>query len=179
MGRTIMGYGLGLGLMTIAGLAMSVDKPIAYSSSQIDVFLILLRAYTPLLAPISSALGQPAIGGSILGPAPLILWLAIGYLIGLLLMSPGSSAKAMFLTSATIVIIWIGSLFLSAPAWPDQHLWLTAISGLAGDLISRPVDLAFILTAPTLLSALSGQIIEAIRQRPLRDRDLEREYGLY
>lgn len=177
MGRALAGYGLGLGLMTLAGLFMSINEPIAHSSSQLDIFLILLRAYTPLLAPISSAFGQPMIGGySPLGVIPLLLWLAVGYAVGLLLMSPGAAGKATFLTSATIIMLWIGSLFLSAPAWQDQHTWLTTISGLAGDLISRPIDLAFILIAPALLSALTGQILEAIRQKPIREEELEERY---
>jgi hypothetical protein len=180
MGRALVGYGLGLGLMTLAGLFISINEPIAHSSSQLDIFIILLRAYTPLLAPISSAFGQPMIGGyPPLGVIPLLLWLAIGYAVGLLLMSPGAAGKATFLTSATIIMLWIGSLFLSAPAWQDQHAWLATISGLSRDLISRPIDLAFILIAPALLSALTGQILETIRQKPIREEELEERYTLY
>ncbi len=180
MGRAIMGYGLGFGLMTLAGLFLSINEPMAHSLSQLDVFLILIRAYTPLLAPISSALGQPTIGGyPSPGLMPLLLWLAMGYLVGLLLTGPGAAAKATFLTSATIIVLWIGSLFLSAPAWQDQHTWLTMLSRFSQDLVSRPIDLAFILAAPTILSALTSQMIEMIRQRPIRSEELEERYALY
>lgn len=180
MARAILGYGLGLGMMTLAGLFLSVNEPITHSSGQLDIFFILLRAYTPLLAPISSAFGESIIGGyPSLGVIPLLLWLAIGCIAGLLLMSSEAAAKATFLTSATIIMLWIGSLFFSAPAWQNQHIWLMTISGLARDLISRPIDLAFVLIAPTLLSALAGQILEAIKERAIRERELEDGYIFY
>jgi hypothetical protein len=182
MGRALAGYGLGLGLVTLAGLFIGADEPMVQaahpSPGQLDVFVILLRAYTPLLAPVSSALGQPMIGGSPpLGMIPLLLWLAVGYVVGLLLMSPDAAGKATFLTSATVIMLWIYSLFFSAPAWADQSLWLATVSGLSRDLVSRPVDLAFILIAPALLSALTGQIMEIVRHKP--DRGRMGEYALY
>lgn len=180
MTRALIGYGLGFGLITLAGLFLSVNEPVAHSSGQLDIFMILLRAYTPLLAPISSAFGQPMIGGyPPLGAVPLTLWLVIGCVVGILLMSPEAAAKATFLTSATILMLWIGSLFFSAPAWPDQHAWLMAVSRLAGDLISRPIDLTFILIAPAILSALTGQILEAVKERPIKEKELEDRYALY
>jgi len=77
-----------------------------------------------------------------------------------------------------MIILWIGSLFLSAPVWPDQHTWLITISTLARDLVSRPIDLGFILIGPMIISAVIGQLLEAMRERLMRDRSLEDEYSM-
>ncbi len=180
MARAILGYGLGLGIMTLGGLILSANEPAIQASGQFNLFMVLLKTYSPLLAPLSSALGYPAIGGfPSLGIIPLLLWLFASYLVGFLLKSGGGAAKAMFLTSATIIILWIGSLFLSAPVWPDQHTWLMTISSLAKDLIARPMDLGFILIAPMIISAVTGQLLETIKERLMREKDLEDSYMLY
>ncbi|HDD43185.1 MAG TPA: hypothetical protein ENF79_05870 [Nitrososphaeria archaeon] len=179
MAKAILGYGLGLGLITLAGLPLGFKGLTIHTSGQFNLFIILLRAYSPLLTPFSSALGYPIIGGSpSLGILPLAIWISIGCILGLLLRSAGGAAKAMFLTSATVIILWIGSLFLSAPIWPDQYTWLTTISALAKDLISRPIDLGFILVGPMIISAAAGQLLEAMRERLMKDRRLEDEYSV-
>lgn len=170
MAKAILGYGLGLGLITLAGLSLGFGGPAIQVSDQFNLFIVLLKAYSPLLTPFSSALGYPIIGGgSSLGILPLATWISISCILGLSLRSAGGAAKAMFLTSATIIILWIGSLFLSAPVWPDQHTWLMTISALTKDLISRPIDLGFILIVPTMISALTGQLLEAMRAKRLED----------
>ena len=179
MAKAILGYGLGLGLITLAGLLLGFGGPTIHASGQFNLFMVLLKAYSPLLTPFSSALGYPIIGGSSsLGILPLAIWISISCILGLLLRSAGGAAKAMFLTSATMIILWIGSLFLSAPVWPDQHTWLTTISTLAKDLVSRPIDLGFILIGPMIISAVIGQLLEAMRERLMRDRSLEDEYSI-
>lgn len=175
----IPGYGLGLGLITLAGLLLGFREPTAHASGQFNLFMVLLKAYSPLLTPFSSALGYPIVGGlPSLGILPLAIWISISCILGLLLRSAGGAAKAMFLTSATMIILWIGSLFFSAPVWPDRHTWLITISALARDLVSRPIDLGFILIAPMIISAVTGQLLEAMRGRLVRDRSLEDEYGM-
>lgn len=179
MAKAILGYGLGLGLITLAGLLLGFGGPTSHASGQFNLFMVLLKAYTPLLTPFSSALGYPIIGGvSSLGVLPLAIWISISCVLGLLLRSAGGAAKAMFLTSATMIVLWIGSLFLSAPVWPDQHAWLMTISSLARDLVSRPIDLGFILVAPMMISAVMGQLSESMKERLMRDRSLEDEYNM-
>ena len=180
MGRAIIGYGAGLGLLTLAGLLLGIEGSGSQAITQFNLFIVLLKAYTPLLTPFSSILGYPILGGSqSLGPLPLLIWIAIGCLLGILLRSGGGAAKAMFLTSATILILWIGSLFFSAPAWPDQRSWLMAISNLSNDLISRPIDLGFILLGPMLVSAIIGQLTGEISSRLVQEKELEERYRLY
>jgi len=181
MGKAFLGYGLGLGIITLGGLVLCFNEPpMAQVSGQFNLFMVFLKTYNPLLAPISSVSGYPAIGGHPSpGIIPLVLWTLTGLLVGVLLRSAGGAAKAMFLTSATVLILWISSLFFSAPAWPDQRTWLLTISSLAKDFISRPIDLVFILMAPMIVSAVTGQLLEVMRERLMRERNLEDRYMIY
>ena len=179
MGRVLTGYAAGLGLLTLAGLLLNFEALASHTTSQFNLFLILLEAYTPLLTPLSSATGSPMIGGGRpLGILPLLAWILTSCILGFLLESGEKAAKVSFLASASILIIWIGSLFLSAPAWPDHHTWLSNLNKLSGDLISRPVDLSLILVGPLLISAVIGQLSEELRSKAL-ERDLEERYRLY
>ena len=179
MGKLVTGYAAGLGLLTLAGLLLNFEGLISHTTSQFNLFMILLEAYTPLLTPFSSAIGCPTIGGgSPLGILPLVAWILTSCILGFLLGSGEEAAKASFLASASILILWIGSLFLSAPAWPDYHTWLSTLNKLSSDLISRPVDLSLIIVGPLLISAAIGQLSEELRSRAI-EKELEKRYRLY
>jgi len=180
MARAMTGYGLGLGLLTISGLLLDFGGSGAASANQFNLFMVLLRAYTPLLTPFSSALGYPIIGGAAsYGIIPLLIWVFTAFFLGILMRNAGSGAKAMFLASSTIVMIWIASLFFSAPAWPDNSTWLSAVNKMAADLVSKPIDLCITLALPTASSAITGQITHLIQNRVVKQSRLEENYSLF
>jgi len=177
MAKAMAGYGLGMGLITLAGILIGASGPAPAGSTQFNLFLVLLEAYTPLLTPFSSALGLPAINGSTsCGLLPLLTWIAVGGLLGVLIRSAPGAAKAAFLTAATTLLLWIGSLFFSAPAWPDNLTWLTYINQMTTELISRPIDFSALLILPTAASALTGEIAYVIQSRLVRHAKIEEDY---
>ena len=178
MAKTMAGYGLGMGLITLAGIIMGTTGPSTANSTQFNIFLVLLKAYTPLLTPFSSALGLPAIDGvNSYGLLPLITWIAVGALLGALTRSAAGGAKAAFLTAATTLLLWIGSLFFSAPAWPDNLTWLTYVNQMTTGLISRPIDFSSLLILPTASSALSGGIAYILQSKIVKHAKLDEEYN--
>lgn len=176
MGKVISAYGLGLGLLTLSGLLLDYDGLAAASTTQFNFFVVLLKAYTPIITPLSSILGSPAIGSTkIYGALPAALWLLAAFISGSITQETGSSAKAMFLTASTILLLWIASLFLSAPVWPDYTRWLSVMSKMAAELISKPLDILSLLIAPTASSALAGGLIQLIQGRAVKKTRVEED----
>ncbi len=176
MAKAMSGYGLGLGLLTLAGLLLNYGGLEAASTNQFNLFIILLKTYTPLLTPLSSILGLPVIGGAqTYGILPVAIWVAVACIVGVVTQGLGGGAKAMFLAASTILILWIASLFLSAPAWPDYLSWLSAANSMATDLVSRPIDLVAILILPTASSALTGGLAQLIQSKTVRRARVEED----
>ncbi|MCD6236071.1 MAG: hypothetical protein J7J94_03685 [Thaumarchaeota archaeon] len=177
MSKAVAGYGVGVGLLTLLGILMSAGGPQASSQTQFNIFLLLLNAYTPLLTPLSSMMGAQSIGGlGSYGIIPLAAWLLVGVLVGVLVRSAGGGAKATFLTASTVLLLWIGSLFLSAPAWPDNSHWVFMVNRMATELVSRPIDMIFLFAAPIASSALTGEIAYLVRSKVVRHEEIEERY---
>ncbi|MCS7132808.1 MAG: hypothetical protein N3F65_02815 [Nitrososphaeria archaeon] len=180
MARTMSGYGLGLGLLTLSGLLLNYSGLDVASTTQFDFLIILLKTYTPLLTPLSSLLGSPAIGSAqTYGILPAVIWVAVACFIGFMAQEAGSGAKAMFLAASTVVILWIASLFLSAPAWPDYMSWLTTLNYMMVGLTSRPLDILSILIIPTASSALTGGLTQLIQSRIVKRAKIEEDNYLF
>ncbi|MCD6535819.1 MAG: hypothetical protein J7K49_02145 [Thaumarchaeota archaeon] len=176
MPKAMSGYGLGIGLLTLSGLLLNYGGLETASTNQFNIFIVLLKTYTPLLTPVSSLLGLPVIGGSqVYGVLPLMIWVGVACIVGVVTRGLGGGAKAMFLAASTILILWIASLFLSAPAWPDYLSWLSAANNMATDLVSRPIDLALILILPTASSALTGELMQLIQSKMVKRAKVEEE----
>ena len=174
-----IGLMIGLGVLTLGGALITPYSPSSQTPTQYNIFRVILATYTPLLTPISSAAGVRMVGGG--GPQgaiPILIWLVAALATGIALRDPGRSGKAMFASASIILLLWIASVFLSAPTWPDLNSWLTEVDLLTSDLISRPIDIISLFTIPTGLAILAAQIAQ-LKRRPVRtETSIDEDYYL-
>ena len=168
MRNVAIGLMIGLGILTLGGALITPYTLSPQTPSQYNIFRAILATYTPLLTPISSAAGVRMVGGG--GPQgiiPILIWLATAIATGIALRDPEKSGKAMFASASIILLLWIASVFLSAPTWPDLNSWLVEVDLLTSDLLSRPIDILSLFTVPTGLAILTAQIAQ-LKRRPVR-----------
>jgi len=171
-----IGLAIGLGTLTLLGILLFHAPQPAEETTQLNAFRMLLTAYTPLLTPLSSALGAPSLGGGPRwGVLPLLTWLATAGVIGLALRDPPKSAKSTFASASIVLLLWIASAFIAAPTWGDQTSWVSSIDAMASDLLLyRPIDLLLTLLLPPAASALTASILGA--RKAVRDQIYEEDY---
>ena len=168
MRNIAIGLMIGLGILTLGGALITPYTLSPQTPNQYNIFRVILATYTPLLTPISSAAGVRMVGGA--GPQgiiPILIWLATAVATGIALRDPEKSGKAMFASASIILLLWIASVFLSAPTWPDLNSWLVEVDLLTSDLLSRPIDILSLFTIPTGLAILTAQIAQ-LKRRPVR-----------
>ena len=174
-----VGLLIGLGILTLGGALITPYTLSSQTPTQYNIFRVILATYTPLLTPISSAAGVEMVGGEgSQGVIPILIWLIAASATGIALKDPRRSGKAMFASASIILLLWIASVFLSAPTWPDLNSWLIEVDLLTSDLISRPIDIISLFTIPTGLAILAAQIAQ-LRRRPMRtETSMDEEYYL-
>jgi len=177
MRNVAIGLMIGLGILTLGGALITPYTLSPQTPSQYNIFRAILATYTPLLTPISSAAGVRMVGGG--GPQgiiPILIWLATAIATGIALRDPEKSGKAMFASASIILLLWIASVFLSAPTWPDLNSWLVEVDLLTSDLLSRPIDILSLFTIPTGLAILTAQIAQ-LKRRPVRtETSIDEDY---
>ena len=168
MRNIVVGLMIGLGILTLGGALITPYSISSQTPTQYNIFRIILATYTPLLTPISSAAGMRMVGGGgSQGIVPILIWLIAAFATGMTLRDPGKSGKAMFASASIILLLWIASVFLSAPTWPDLNSWLVEVDLLTSDLISRPIDMISLFIIPTGLAILTAQITQ-LKRRPIK-----------
>ena len=173
-----IGLAVGWSVLTLLGvLLFHTPQPVDHVT-QLNIFRELLSAYTPLLTPLSSAMGASSLGGgAAYGVLPLLSWLTASGIVGVSLRNPAKSAKATFATALIILLLWITSAFIAAPTWGDSKTWLNTVDAMASDLLlNRPIDLLSALILPPAVSALTASILE---KRSMRAEITEEDYLFY
>jgi len=165
---------LGLTIMIIAGMAMTSSVSVeANTPFQILVLAILLVSLTPLMLPLTQALGGEVVMPLSNNPMgygvyPLVAWVLGGVIIGFMSSDRGEAVRASLTTTSLYYLIWITLTMVVLPNIHDPVYWSNYLNIMFSYIITRsPLDLALIyiipLTTSILIDTLLG--IEKSRQK--------------
>lgn len=168
---------------TLTGLCMLVAfggvmaRDILFSLPTLEfqsaILAVVLSALSTFLTPLSSAFGgitfvPPSATPVQLGLWPLLAWIVVGIVIGLLTQKPSESIIPSLLTPTITYITVVGLAGYVLPRIPSAINWEVYLTKLAQQIIlDGPLDFVFLFAVPVGLSLITASLTEMASSKPV------------
>ncbi|MEM1952015.1 MAG: hypothetical protein QXG52_05615 [Candidatus Caldarchaeum sp.] len=168
---------------TLTGLCMLIAfggvlaRDILFSLPTLEfqsaILAVILSSLSTSLTPLSSAFGAftyvpPSQTPVQLGIWPLIAWIAVGVMVGLLTQKPSESVIPSLLTPTITYISVVGLAGYVLPRIPSATNWEIYLTKLAQQIILEgPLDFAFLFAVPITFSLITASMAELASPKPV------------
>ena len=157
---------LGLAILTLLGLVMTMDQPIASAQPlQVMILALMLTALTPMLSPLTQLLG----GGIVMpltgeitnyGPLPLFSWVVVGVAVGVMSTDRGEAIRASLLLTSLYYILWILLTISVLPNVKNPVYWSAYLDRVFTTIVSKtPLELVAIYFIPLLVAVAMDSLL--------------------